>query len=184
MYHGDDLHGVQHNSEMISSVCNIPGRISPQCASHRWDDLCTHHIDDLSGVQYTAEINCTPRQQNRILHLCMVAFKETIMRNPSRGEHIYQTIMKEKILSIKCWFIKKNVSSQWCAAHRSDHFVIEYLGEIETEFENTLACMFIRGPNGIESWTKWRSKILWHTPFKLTGLTIICICFLTFLNEN
>ena len=31
--------------------------------------------------------------------------------------------------------------SQRCAAHRGDHFVIEYLGEIETEFKNTLACL-------------------------------------------
>ena len=54
-----------------------------------------HHRDDLSGVQYTAEINCTPRNQNRNLNLSMVAFKETK----------------------------------------------EYLDEIETVFENTLACL-------------------------------------------
>ena len=30
-----------------------------------------------------------------------------------------------------------------CAAHRGDHFVIEYLGEIETEFENTLGCLSV-----------------------------------------
>ena len=28
-----------------------------------------------------------------------------------------------------------------CAAHRGNHFVIEYLGKIETEFENSLACL-------------------------------------------
>ena len=26
-------------------------------------------------------------------------------------------------------------------AHRGNHFVFEYLGEIETEFENTLGCL-------------------------------------------
>ena len=26
--------------------------------------------------------------------------------------------------------------------------------------------LFIRGPDGFESWKKWRSKISWHTPFK------------------
>ena len=30
--------------------------------------------------------------------------------------------------------------SQRYVAHRGDHFVVEYVGEIETEFENTLAC--------------------------------------------
>ena len=34
----------------------------------------------------------------------------------------------------------KNFLSPWCAAHCGDIFVIEYLGEIETEFPNTLAC--------------------------------------------
>ena len=47
------------------------------------------------------------------------------------------------------------------------NFVIKYLSEIETKFENTLACLivFIRGPDGFESWKKWRWKISWHTPF-------------------
>ena len=26
--------------------------------------------------------------------------------------------------------------------------------------------LFIRGPDGLESWKKWMSKISWHTPFK------------------
>ena len=35
------------------------------------------------------------------------------------------------------------------------NFVIKYLGEIEIDFENTLACLvFIRGPDGFESWNK------------------------------
>ena len=49
--------------------------------------------------------------------------------------------MKEKIWSLKCWFIKNNFLSQRCAVHREEHFVIDYLGKIETEFENTLACL-------------------------------------------
>ena len=28
-----------------------------------------------------------------------------------------------------------------CAAYRGDNFVIKYIGEIETEFENTSACL-------------------------------------------
>ena len=44
-------------------------------------------------------------------------------------------IYKEKLL----------VSSVNSTAHCGDHFVIEYLGEIETEFEITFR-LFIRGP--------------------------------------
>ena len=43
-------------------------------------------------------------------------------------------------------------------------FVIEYLGEIEKEFENTLACLS-GAQMGSNHAKKWRSKILWHTPF-------------------
>ena len=41
------------------------------------------------GVYHKAEINCTSLKQNQILHLSMVAVKETIRRYPFRGEHIY-----------------------------------------------------------------------------------------------
>ena len=46
------------------------------------------------------------------------------------------------------------------------NFVIEYLGEIETEFENTSACLS-GAQMGSNHEKKWRSKILWHTPFKV-----------------
>ena len=45
------------------------------------------------------------------------------------------------------------------------NFVIEYLGEIETEFENTLACLS-GAQMGSNHEKNWRSKISWHTPFK------------------
>ena len=73
----------------ISAVCITPLRWSlytPQRWSQRY---ATQRRDDLRGVQQTAEINCTPRKQNRILHLSRAAFKETIRRNPFQGEHIY-----------------------------------------------------------------------------------------------
>ena len=43
-------------------------------------------------------------------------------------------------------------------------FVIEYLSEIETEFENTLACLS-GAQMGSNQEKNWRSKISWHTPF-------------------
>ena len=45
------------------------------------------------------------------------------------------------------------------------NFEIEYLGEIETEFENTLACLS-GAQMGSNHEKNWRSKISWHTPFK------------------
>ena len=49
-------------------------------------------------------------------------------------------MIKEKICKTN-WFAKKICWSPRCAAHRRDHFVIEYLGKIETELENILACL-------------------------------------------
>ena len=31
--------------------------------------------------------------------------------------------------------------------------------------------LFIRGPDGFESWKHWRSKISWNTPFNITNNT-------------
>ena len=77
------LRGVQHTKEIISAVCYIPRKSSQRCATYRGRG------DYLRDVQHTAEVNCTPRNQNRNLHLSMVAFKETIRRNHFRSEHIY-----------------------------------------------------------------------------------------------
>ena len=57
--------------------------ISAVCIIYR-GDISVHTTETI-----LEEINCTPRKQNRILHLSVVAFKETIRRNPFRGEHIY-----------------------------------------------------------------------------------------------
>ena len=48
----------------------------------------------------------------------------------------------------------KLLLSLQCVAHRGDIFVIEYLDEIETEFEKYLS-LFIKGlSGGLESWKK------------------------------
>ena len=41
----------------------------------------------------------------------------------------------------------------------------KYLGEIETEFENILACLS-GAQMGLNHEKNWRLKISWHTPFK------------------
>ena len=51
----------------------------------------------------------------------------------------------------------------WCDAHRGVEFfmfVIAYLGEIETEFENPLACLS-GAQMGSSHEKNWRSKISW-----------------------
>ena len=58
-----------------------------------------------------------------------------------RGEHIYHKIkdFKNKIL-----FAKPKILTSRCHAHRGVeflNFVIQYLGKIKTDFENTLACL-------------------------------------------
>ena len=60
-------------------------KLSPRCATYRG-----------------AEINCTLRKQNRILHLSKVAFKETIRRNPFRGKRIYHERKDMKYNMLVC----------------------------------------------------------------------------------
>ena len=100
-----------------------------RCASHR-------------GVKlHTGESNCTLRSQNRNLCESLDAFKGTNRRNPFRDEHIYH---ERKDLKKFFLFAKPKILSPWCHAHYEiefSNFVIKYLGKIETEFENTLACL-------------------------------------------
>ena len=51
------------------------------------------------------------------------------------------------------------------AESKFSNFVIEYLSEIETKFENTLDCLS-GAQIGSNHEKNWRSKISWHTPFK------------------
>ena len=51
------------------------------------------------------------------------------------GEHIYYARIALKYKMLKFLLTLR------CAAHCEDPFVIEYLGEIETEFKNTLGCL-------------------------------------------
>ena len=147
------------SGETISAVCNTPLRWS-LCTPQRRSQRCATH--DLRGVQHIGEINCTPRNQNQNLHLTTITFKETIRRNTFRGEHIYHI---RKDLKTFFWFAKKfffisavcnTPQRQLCdrKSLRNRNWIRKYLS------------LFIRGPDGFESWKKWRSKISWHTPFK------------------
>ena len=95
---------------------------------------------------HTAESKCTPRSQNQNLYKSLGAFKGTIRRNPFRGEQFYHV---KKDLKKFFLFAKTNIFTT---------FVIEYLGEIETEVENTLACLS-GAQMGLNHEINWRSKI-------------------------
>ena len=62
-------------------------------------------------------------------------------------DHLRGVLHTAEIVSVVCTEMISAVcntpprSSLRYVAHRGDNFVIEYLDEIETEFENTLACL-------------------------------------------
>ena len=77
-------------------------------------------------------------------------------------------MVKEKIeifyfyfLSLKFWLH----SVMHTEESNFSNFVIEYLSEIETEFENTYPVY--QGPIWVQIMKKWMLKISWHTPFKV-----------------
>ena len=100
----------------------------------------------LCGVHHTAESSSAVcialRSQTAHWGVKIEIFKGTIRRNPFRGEHICheRKDLKKKnfyLLSLKFWLS----SVMHTAESNFSNFVIEYLCEIVTEFENTLACL-------------------------------------------
>ena len=141
--------------------------ITPRSQALRW---ASYLGVKLCSVHPTAESNCTPQSQNPNLWESLVVFKGTSRRSPFRGEHIYheKKRFEEKkfdLLSLKFWI--RGVMHT--AESNFSNFVIEYLVEIETEFENTstLACLS-GGPDGFESWNNEGRKscdtlpLVWH----------------------
>ena len=107
-------------------VCLLLRSPTLRCASHCGVKLHTVH---------------TLRSQNWNLWESLVAFEG------QTGEilsGVNTSIMKEKIWRTFFWFAKPKILTPRCHAHpgvKILNFVIEYLGEIETEFKNTLACL-------------------------------------------
>ena len=64
-----------------------------------------------------------------------------------------------------------------CAAHHRNNFVNESLDEIETEFENSSACL--SGAHiGTNHEKNWRAKIPRHTPSKqISSHAAYCFCY-------
>ena len=75
--------------------------------------------------------------------------------------------MIEKIWRKKVWFAKNIFWSARCVALRGENFVIKYLDEIQTEFEN-YSSLFIGGPDGFESWKNRGRKSRDTLPLSIT----------------
>ena len=98
-----------------------------------------------TGKHFNVFSNSFRFRWDRNLRWYLVAFKGTTRRNPFRGEHIYCTVawnkifevLKVALLNLKFWLH----GVMHTAESKCLNFVIEYLGEIKTEFENTLPCL-------------------------------------------
>ena len=124
--------------------------------------LCSYHRVKLRSVHHTAKSNCTPQSQNQNLWESLVAFKVTIKRIPFRGKLFYYV---RKDLKILCWIAKTIILTPRCDAHSGVEFFV-LCDRISWGNWNRIRkyfSLFIRGPDGFESWKKWSSKILWHS---------------------
>ena len=70
--------------------------------------------------------------------------------------------MKEKILSMKCWFTTSKILTQWCHPHQSVE-IFELWNCIPVSLRNRNRVqkyygLFIRGPDEFESWTNRVTK--------------------------
>ena len=134
-----------------------PQSQTPQCASHRGAKLCgEHHTWESSSAV------CIPLQSQTAHRRVRIEIFESLwlFLKGQAGEvllGVNTSIMKKKrfeekkfdLLSLKFWL--RGVMHT--AESNFSNLVIEYLVEIETEFENTstLACLS-GGPDGFESW--------------------------------
>ena len=99
----------------------------------------------LRGVQFVTAKCCTPLRSSlwcvahRGDHLCVML---------NTAEIISSVCCTPRRSSLQCVAHRGDFFETWshglhprCAAHHGDNFVIEYLSEIETKLENTLACL-------------------------------------------
>ena len=112
-------------------------------------DEIVEFLKNLTVCIPTAESNCTPRSQNRKFYGSLAAHRGSILIK----SFYWWSYMDEQMRSIKC--------GGWLSLKCST-FMIEYFGEIETEFENILTCL---SGAKMGSYLEKRAKISWHTPF-------------------
>ena len=141
-HHGIKLCGVHLSTESSSEVCISPRSQAPQCASSRgvkWPKF----FKKLHGVHHTLTPWCDAHCGVRI----KIFESLWLLLKGQWGEIFFgvnTSIIKEKILRKFCYLLSLKFWLQG-VMHTAEsnfwNFVIEYLGEIKTEFENTLACL-------------------------------------------
>ena len=129
--------------EIISTVCNIPWRSSQRRKTYS-----------------TAEINCTLQNKSKS-SLVYGCFKETIRRNPFRGEHMYH--------ERKDWRHFFNLVRNFFYLRGVFHIAETTLWpNISTKSKRNSKILWpvYQGPSWIWITKKnWRSIFSWHTPF-------------------
>ena len=120
-HHGVKLHSVHHPARSIYAVCIIPHSQTLRCASHQ-------------GVKIEIFVSLwlLLKGQSREILLGVNTEPWTCLSWKKRCEEIFFKLLSLKF-ALRC--IKHTAESNF------SNFVIEYLGKIETEFENTLACL-------------------------------------------
>ena len=146
-YRGVRLGGLLYTAESSSAVCIILWSQAPQCTSHR-------------GVR------------SEIFESLWLLLEGEILVGVNTSTVSWKKRFEENIF----WFAKPKIwlrGVMHTAESTFSNYVIEYLDEIETEFENTWPC-FSGAQMGSDYRKKWRSKISWHTP-RLKKLNAIFI---------
>jgi hypothetical protein len=88
--------------------------------------------------------------------------------------------MFEKIFGQRChWHRPPAVSGViGTADHKVGDFKVEFLSEYESIFKKALFNLWISVAGGIVLWKNERSKISWHSPFKIGRLCLQhSVCF-------
>ena len=110
-----------HTAESSSAVCILPRSQAPLCASHHGVKL---HKAESTSKSLSLWLLLKGQSGEILLGMNISIMKEKIWRN------LFD------FLSLKFWpMVSCTVESNF------SNFVIKFLGEIETEFENTLACL-------------------------------------------
>ena len=139
-----------------------------------------HHTMESSDPNTAVRI--TPQSQTAHLGVWIENFTSLwlLLKGPS-GEillGVNTSIMKEKIWSIKSGFTQPKFFTPQCHAHRGVEFfkLCNWISRRNRNRIRKYFTLFIRGPDGFESWKKWQSKISWTLPLKYWEILTYCCC--------
>ena len=117
--------------QLIFAVCCTPWRSSPRCVAHCWDCLCGVYRDHLQGVMHTEEIISAVCCTLQILSPPYVAHRRDDLCGMLHTAEIISTVGCTQRRSLCDWMSRRN-----------ENLIRKYFR------------LFIRGPDGFESWKK------------------------------